>query len=84
MHAVNRAFRTQTPVEGVLESVFEEVWTRKLELPQQVRDQLCQAISQPYLASTALNLPVMGTTTTAFKTKFPTRRLKSICTNKET
>ncbi len=44
MHSVNRAVRTGTAVESVLEEVFEAVWSRGLELPIQVRDQLCVSI----------------------------------------
>jgi len=83
VHAVNHAFRTETPVEAVLEEVFQAVWSRGLELPLDVRDQLCASIRQPFLASAALNLPVLGPTT-AFKIQFPNRRkLKSIYTSEE-
>ncbi len=44
VHAVNRAVRTGTAVENVLEEVFQAVWSRGLELPIQVRDQLCVSI----------------------------------------
>ena len=44
VHAVNRAVRTGTAVESVLEEVFQAVWSRGLELPIQVRDQLCVSI----------------------------------------
>jgi hypothetical protein len=78
---VNRAYRTETNVEIVLEEVFHEVWARNLQLPLDVRNQLCQSISHPYLAAAALNLPVIGPTT--FRTQFPTRRRKSIYISEE-
>jgi hypothetical protein len=75
------------PQKNVLQKAFIKIKNILINFVGLLRIEISNFVSflfrHPYLASAALNLPVLGSTT-AFRTQFPNRRrLKSIYTNEE-
>jgi len=62
-----------------MKNIGQEIWSRGVELPVEVKDELCASLRHPYLATVARSLPTLGPN--SFNIHRPNRRrLKSIYT----
>jgi len=56
---INTAKRNNQDIDDILEKVFQELWVRKIEIYQDVSEQLANKITNPFLAEAVKNLPIL-------------------------